>query len=236
MHWALDVNDEIVESSETNNTIDSDTLYIAVPNVPPYIVLLTPPAGGETADQSYLITWLDEDPEDNALIYLFYDTDTLGYAGVYINPGYTIEEDSPIDSLRWNTSNLNQGAVYWILARIDDPYSSYMVYSDGPVYIDHTGVGPYDPSKLPAQFSLAPIYPNPFNSSTILSYGIPYTSQVQLEVFNLLGQRVAELLNGTVPAGIYRIQWTPTDLPSGVYLVRMHAQHFDQTQKVILMK
>jgi hypothetical protein len=236
MHWALDVDDEIVESSETNNTIASDTLYVAIPNVPPYIVILTPPAGGAEADQSYLITWLDEDPDDDALIYLFYDTDTLGYSGTYINPGYTIHEDSPVDSLRWNTSTLPNGMRYWILARIDDPYSSYMVYSAGPVIIDHLGVGPDQNSGIPTVYSLAPVYPNPFNATATISFGIPHASRVRLDVYNLLGQRVAELANGDLPAGMHRIQWTPDNLSSGVYLLQMNAPDFQQIQKVILMK
>jgi hypothetical protein len=236
MHWALDVDDEIVESSETNNTIHSDTLHVDVPNVHPTIVILTPPAGGAVADDSYLITWLDEDPDDDALIYLFYDTDTLGYSGTYINPGYTIHEDSPIDSLRWNTSTLLSGMRYWILARIDDPYSSYMVYSPGSVLINHQAVGPGDNSAIPTEFSLAPVYPNPFNATATLSYGVPHTAHVQLEIYNLLGQRVAELVNGEIPAGIHRMQWTPENLPSGVYLLRMHTPVFDQTQKMVLMK
>ena len=236
MQWALDVDDEIVESSETNNTTEGDSLHIAEPNVQPMIVILTPPAGGASADDSYLITWLDEDPEDNALIYLFYDTDTLGYSGTYINPGYTIEEDSPVDSLRWNTSSLLNGMSYWILARIDDPYSSYMVYSDGPVIIDHLLVGPNDNSAIPRVFSLAPVYPNPFNATATLSFGVPYTCYMTLEIYNLLGQRVAGLVNGNMSAGMHRFQWTPDNLPSGVYLLRMHTSGFDQTRKMILMK
>jgi hypothetical protein len=236
MHWALDVDDEIVESSETNNTMESDTLHVAEPNVPPMIVILTPPVGEVTADDSYLITWLDEDPEDDALIYLFYDTDTLGYSGTYINPGYTIHEDSPVDSLRWNTSSLPNGTRYWILARIDDPYSSYMIYSSGSVLIDHLAVGPDGNSAIPTVFSLAPVYPNPFNATATLSYGVPHTSHVQLEIYNLLGQRIAGLVSGEVTAGMHRLQWTPDNLPSGVYLLRMHTASFDQTRKMVLMK
>ena len=236
VRWELDVDDEIEESNEANNEIEGDTLYILEPNVPPMIVILTPPAGGGTADESYLITWLDEDPEDNALIYLFYDTDTLGYQGVYIDPGYVIEEDSPVDSLRWNTNNLLHGSVYWILARIDDPYSSYMVYSDGPVTIDHMGVGPDDVLGVPTQFSLSPAYPNPFNASTMLSFGVPHAARIQLNVYNLLGQRVAQVVDGQVAAGIHRVQWTPDGLPSGVYLLRMQTPNFTQSQKIVLMK
>ena len=236
VRWALDVDDEIIESSETNNVIEGDTLYVEEPNVPPMIVLLTPPAGGATADDSYLITWLDEDPDDNALIYLFYDTDSVGYNGTYIDPGYIIEEDSPIDSLRWNTSSLPSGTSYWIHARIDDPYNSMFTYAAGPVHIVHTAVEPDHQAEVPTEFSLAPVYPNPFNATATISFGVPVTSNVRLDVFNLLGQKVAEVTQGDYAGGYYRVLWSPQELPSGVYIVQMQTPGFNQARKVVLMK
>ena len=236
IRWSLDVDDEIEESSETNNVVEGETLYVAEPNVPPMIVLLTPPAGGVTADDSYLITWLDEDPDDNALIYLFYDNDSVGYNGIYIDPGYVIEEDSPIDSLRWNTSSLPSGTSYWIHARIDDPYNSMFTYAAGPVHVVHTAVGPSHHSDIPVEYSLAPVYPNPFNASATINFGVPVSSRVQVQVFNVLGRKVADLADGNYAAGYHRVIWTPNDTPSGVYLVRLQSSDFTHTQKVVLMK
>ena len=54
---------------------------------------------------------------------------------------------------------------------------------------------------LPARFALGPNYPNPFNPSTIIPYQLAVSSQVRLEVFNLLGQRIATLVDGERPAG-----------------------------------
>jgi hypothetical protein len=236
IRWELDIDDEVVESDETNNDVE-DSLHVDVPNTPPMIVILTPPAEGDTADQSYLITWLDEDPDDNATIFLYYDTDTLGYYGQAIPGGQYIEENSPADSLRWNTNNLPHGATYWILARIDDPYTSYMTYSDGPLHIYHPGaVGPDQTGALPTEYSLAPAYPNPFNASTTFTFGLPHHARVKLQVFNLLGQQVADVVDSEIAAGYHWVQWTPSDLPSGVYIARLQVPGFTQTRKVILMK
>ena len=56
---------------------------------------------------------------------------------------------------------------------------------------------------LPARFALGPNYPNPFNPSTIIPYQLPTATHVRLEVFNLLGQRIATLVDGTRPAGFH---------------------------------
>ena len=234
IRWSLDTLDEVVESNENNNDLE-DSIHVDEPNTPPMIAILTPPAGGATADLSYLITWVDDDPDDNALIYLFYDDDTLGYQGTILPGGNGIEEDSPADSLRWNTTNVPEGE-YWILARIDDPYTSYMTYSPGPVVIDHVSTVPNAQSVTPTEFSLAPVYPNPFNATATLTFSVPHESHVRLDIFNLLGQQVAEVMAGDVTTGVHRVQWTADDLPSGVYLVRLQAQDFVQTQKVVLMK
>jgi hypothetical protein len=234
IRWDLDTQDEIAETNENNNDIE-DSLYVDVPNTPPTIAILTPPQGGAVADNSYLITWVDEDPDDNALIYIFYDDDSVGYNGNIVPGGSGIEEDATGDSLRWNTTNIPNGD-YWVWARIVDPYTSNQVYSEGPVIIDHAAVQPENHIGIPREFSLAPVYPNPFNATATLTFGVPFTSHVQLEVFNLLGQKVADIVNSDVTSGYHQVQWNPTDLPSGVYLVRIMAADFRQTQKVVLMK
>ncbi len=234
IRWVLDTLDEVVESDENNNDIE-DSLHVDEPNTPPMIAILTPPAGGATADLSYLVTWVDDDPDDNALIYIFYDDDSLGYNGTILPGGNGIEENSPGDSLRWNTTNIPNGD-YWIWARIADPYTSNQTYSAGPVMVEHSAVPPDNFTGTPTEFSLEPIYPNPFNATATLTFGVPFKSHLKLEVFNLLGQRVAEVINGDVTPGYHHIQWNPADLPSGVYLVRIIAPDFSQTQKVVLMK
>ncbi len=234
IRWNLDTLDEVVETNEDNNDME-DSIHVDEPNTPPMIAILTPPAGGATADLSYLITWVDEDPDDNALIYMFYDDDPSGYNGTILPGGNGIEEDSPGDSLRWNTTNIPEGE-YWIWARIADPYTSTQTYSAGPVIIDHATSVPDAQNVTPAEFSLAPIYPNPFNATATLTFSVPFETHVRLDVFNLLGQRVAEVMAGEATTGVHRVQWSANDLPSGVYLVRLQAQDFVQTQKVVLMK
>jgi hypothetical protein len=89
---------------------------------------------------------------------------------------------------------------------------------------------------VPASFALGQNYPNPFNPATTIAFDVPATERVQIEVFNALGQVVAELVNGEVPAGRHTVRFEATGLPSGLYMVRMHAGDFLATRKVNLIK
>ena len=90
--------------------------------------------------------------------------------------------------------------------------------------------------SLPQHYSLHPNYPNPFNPSTRITYDLPSPSSVTLEIFDLLGRRVASLAKGTQPAGTYSILFDGSAFPSGLYFYRLQAGAFTQTQKMVLLK
>ncbi|MCK4716530.1 MAG: T9SS type A sorting domain-containing protein, partial [Candidatus Marinimicrobia bacterium] len=79
-------------------------------------------------------------------------------------------------------------------------------------------------------------YPNPFNPTTRIEYTIPHGGQVSLQVFNMLGQKVADLVNEYQRAGKYNIAWNASDVPSGVYFYRIQSGLFNQTKKMLLVK
>lgn len=79
-------------------------------------------------------------------------------------------------------------------------------------------------------------YPNPFNPETRIKFGLPKVGHVKLEVFNMLGQRVAVLLDERKPAGYHEVTFDGTELPSGVYYYRIQADEFMQVKKMLLVK
>ncbi len=91
-------------------------------------------------------------------------------------------------------------------------------------------------SLIPDKFNLSQNYPNPFNPSTTIEFAIPKQSSVKLAVYNLLGERVAILLNKDLQAGHYQTVFDATSLPSGVYFYRIDAGSFTQTRKLMLLK
>ena len=94
---------------------------------------------------------------------------------------------------------------------------------------------------VPEAFSLAQNYPNPFNSTTAIGFALPRTGAIQLAVFNLLGQQVAVLAEGTHPAGSYTLRWDGVNdggraLAAGLYFYRLQTPWGVQTRKLLLLK
>jgi len=85
-------------------------------------------------------------------------------------------------------------------------------------------------------YKLEQNYPNPFNPSTRIVYQIAATSNVNLEVFDMLGRKVATLVNERKEAGEYSVNFNASGLSSGVYFYRLQTDKFTQTKKMILMK
>jgi len=94
---------------------------------------------------------------------------------------------------------------------------------------------------LPYQFELSQNYPNPFNPVTTIEYSIPSRTDVTIEIFNMIGQKVRTLVNEAKSTGSYRIDWIGTDdagrlVSTGVYLYRFQAGDVVQTKKMMLLK
>ena len=93
---------------------------------------------------------------------------------------------------------------------------------------------------LPERFHLGQNYPNPFNPSTVIPYELPAAARVRLEVFNLLGQRVATLVDEERPAGSHSARWDGTDsagraVGAGVYLYRLQGGGMSATRRMLLI-
>jgi hypothetical protein len=91
-------------------------------------------------------------------------------------------------------------------------------------------------SVLPQQYELLQNYPNPFNPSTQIRYALPAASQVRLEVYNSVGQKVMVLVDGQQSAGRHQVSFDATGLSSGVYLYKLSTPGFSQTKKMLLIK
>jgi hypothetical protein len=91
-------------------------------------------------------------------------------------------------------------------------------------------------SPLPGEHLLRQNFPNPFNSSTTIEYFLPRSTQVNLEVFNIIGERVSVLKDGLQDAGYHNIVFETDALPSGVYVYRLKTENFLETRKLVLLR
>jgi hypothetical protein len=103
-------------------------------------------------------------------------------------------------------------------------------------------IGSFIIQSVPNQFELSQNYPNPFNPSSVINYALPISSNVKIEIYNILGERVRELLNAQENAGYYSINFNTVGLASGVYLYMIEAKSLDgkseyrDAKKMLLLK
>jgi hypothetical protein len=79
-------------------------------------------------------------------------------------------------------------------------------------------------------------YPNPFNPNTVISYQLAVSSNVELTVYNLIGQKVATLVSEKQKAGYHKIEFNAANLSSGIYFYRLQTDEFVDVKKMVLMK
>ena len=91
-------------------------------------------------------------------------------------------------------------------------------------------------SGIVTDFKLSQNYPNPFNPATKIRFSIQENAKVKLSVYNILGQKVATLVNGTKAAGTYEVSWNASKLSSGVYVYRLEAGNNIIAKKMTLLK
>jgi hypothetical protein len=115
-----------------------------------------------------------------------------------------------------------------------DPNGS--VADMGAYYYGQTPVASPSVVSTPEDFRLLPCYPNPFNAVTVIPFELSSPGKVTLTVYDVLGRKVAVLVNRPMSSGSYRVMWDATDLPSGIYFVRLVADGHKDVRKVILQK
>lgn len=147
------------------------------------------------------------------------DTTTLyGFDPMYVdaaNKDYTLADGSPLYGLGHDGSAL--GDLRWA-----------------------TGTGPATAidgtSMSPLGFRLGQNYPNPFNPMTTIDFSLDAAGWTSLEVYNLLGQRIAILIDGNYQPGNYSITFSGANIPSGLYFYRLQQRDFSSIHKMVLLK
>lgn len=167
-------------------------------------------------------------------------------SNMYISPSGTIAR-----SLLLSVSGSVPGGTYEYYARVgdypstiiaEDNFQFFKSYiSDGQPWVEETTVtGWEDPvivtPFVPETFNVSQAYPNPFNPQTTIEFDLPETADITLSVYNLQGQKVVDLVTGTMEAGHYKVHWNAAGYPSGTYIYRFNSDLGQSVGKMVLMK
>ncbi|MBD3234824.1 MAG: T9SS type A sorting domain-containing protein [candidate division Zixibacteria bacterium] len=98
------------------------------------------------------------------------------------------------------------------------------------------GVGDETDAETPLSYALMDAYPNPFNASTQISFTLPQSGNVRLDVYNLMGQKVSTLVDGVKEAGYHSVTWDASQYSSGVYFYKLSAGDKVFTKRMTLLK
>jgi hypothetical protein len=191
-----------------------------------------------------------------------------GNDSTLINPlSITLDWDSTVTANEYNLIIASDSLFNTVIkdtitntSSVDLPYE-FFIYYDNQYWkvrtINDGGVGPWseinhfsfiftdveEETQLPTEFALLQNYPNPFNPSSTITYHLPKASNVELKVYDVLGNEIATLVNEEKPAGIYNVQFTMNNLPagrqglsSGIYFYKLTAGDYVATKKMILIK
>ena len=158
-------------------------------------------------------------------------------------PSLAFAYQKPKDVIDMGTTNANsEGYRLWGSigqVAVGKATSSHYTLNGG--YISGSGIEAKEIFLLgPKTFSLSQNYPNPFNPVTQIKYALPRDCYVKLEVYNILGQRVASLVDGKQRAGYKTVRWDAGGFASGIYLYRLEVKgdgfEVTKTKKMILLK
>jgi hypothetical protein len=198
-----------------------------------------------------VVRWLPVEDNKYAGIEIFYSDIQGGREGEGIIDGdplfadtinYYLSEQSPCidaghDSSFFNDLGSNGIAQWPAMGSLRNDMGAHGgPFEYDPEELVGTNI-PGDIQNLPTNFHLSQNYPNPFNPVTVIAYQLAKASQVDLSIYNILGQGVTTLVSARQPAGNYVMSWDATGLAGGVYFYRLITDKgFVQTKKLLLLK
>jgi hypothetical protein len=186
-----------------------------------YDVLVSKDTPGEiTADMWVTVTWPDGNPHES------------------ISTTITLTQgDNIIENLEYDVLEEDPSGIYVLTARIGTYPDSTIVSASFPFEKSLYSSVDEDTDMLPDHYKLSVAHPNPFNASTNFTYSLPAPAELKITVFNVLGQRVSVLADGSYTAGVHRFSFSAVAVTSGLYFIRATVPgQIDQVQKVMFVR
>ena len=218
-------------------TVATDSVFLTNQNV--YTVASSPIVG---IGEFYLQTGLAAGVPHPAIGYDSWFWEKIVVSGDTVSVWAFADSTAPADTATYTfaTPNVSLTTPHLnsliLVGVTDDPDSSAVQieeiwYNEAP-----TGLGISDDAPIASKYELGQNYPNPFNPITHIRFNIPGTADAKLTVFNIMGEAVANLVDGVVSAGGHTVSWNAANMPTGVYFYRLESGNFTQTRKLLLVK
>ena len=185
--------------------------------------------------------------KDNKLVRETYNNDSVSFVNKQIvtdtiGKNYNFSYDN-----RFFAQIINDSLLVYSLSRsklVNSYALNFIQYKWNPfidspyVYLHQikTVTDVNDSQKLPDRFVLYQNYPNPFNPSTTIQYELPQNSQVEIQVYDLLGREITTIVNNEQNAGRHKIEFSGGKLNSGIYFYRLKANNYLEVKKMLLVK
>jgi len=171
-------------------------------------------------DSELQFTYKAEDPDQDELAFGLKDS----------IEGMTLSETG---TLTWKPGKQPQdqyNLTIYVTDKTDTVNTTTSIKVEDVVSISRVGTG------IPEDYSLGNNYPNPFNPTTTIRYGLPQKSKVKISVYNVNGNLIETILNTEKEAGYHRTVWEANGLSTGVYFYRIQADNFTEVKRCIFMK
>lgn len=145
---------------------------------------------------------------------------------------YNVSDPSNVQLVGWHDTEWDARDV------VADENIVYLNYQFGIEIYDVSAALPTDNTDFtgPEQFYLSPVYPNPFNNTTRITFGSPYATYGRVVVYDMLGREMVTLYDGKLVNETYQVTFDARNLSSGTYFVRFETPAFSATQKAVLLK
>ena len=195
-----------------------------LPDLPGTVLLAYPDHEGITGPDYADLFWHAAEPEIEA----------YGFQLATDQPFTQILIDSVLADTTIAVNWLDFDTEYWWRVRAKNA-TGWGSFSDARMFRT-MDVGTEPHTELPDTYHIGQNYPNPFNPVTRIQFGLPTDSHAKLEIYNVIGQRVAILVDGPLQAGWHEVSFDASRLSSGVYLYRFRAGDYQITRKMLLAK
>ena len=233
-----------VKFTTTGTPTDGDQIHVTVATDPAFLTntnvytVVSSPVG--IIGDFYFGTGATAGTPHSAIVYDSWFWEKIVVNGDTVSIWAFADGEAPADTVTWTytTDNVAVGAglpTFIIVGVTDDDSSAVHVdevwYNETP-----TGMSISDDAPIASSYELGQNYPNPFNPTTHIRFNIPETAGAKLTVFNIMGEAVANLVDGVVSAGGHTVSWNAANMPTGVYFYRLESGNFSQTRKLLLVK